>query len=111
MRRMFQHLGVKPDREVLTSCGGGGAVLALPVLDSLGQQRLSMQFDSIERWADAGHDIARPAAVTTPAGGATGAILVMPGQAPGSVRVMIANLDAETCAVAADAGVEIERIA
>ena len=46
-----------------------------------------------------------------PAGGDTGAILVMPGQAPGSVRVMIANLDAETCAVAADAGVEIERIA
>jgi len=46
-----------------------------------------------------------------PVGGDTGAILVMPGRAAGSVRVVIANLDAETCAVAADAGVEVERIA
>lgn len=46
-----------------------------------------------------------------PAGGDTGAILVMPGRAAGGVRVVIANLDAETCAVAADTGVEVERIA
>lgn len=45
-----------------------------------------------------------------PSGGDTGAILVTPGRAAGSVRVSIANLDAETCAVAADAGVEVERL-
>jgi len=50
-------------------------------------------------------------ATIVPAGGDTGAILVVPGRAPGSVRVVIANLDADTCAVTAAAGVEIDRIA
>jgi thiamine biosynthesis lipoprotein len=46
-----------------------------------------------------------------PAGGDTAAILVMPGRAAGGVRVLTANLDAETCTVAAAAGVEVERVA
>ncbi|NCA11933.1 FAD:protein FMN transferase [bacterium] len=45
-----------------------------------------------------------------PAGGERGAILVVPGRIPGDVRVVIANLDAETCAVAVAAGVEVERL-
>ena len=45
-----------------------------------------------------------------PAGGATGAILVVPGRVPGGVRVVIANLDAETCPVAPAAGVEVDRL-
>ena len=40
-----------------------------------------------------------------------GAILVLPGTTSGSVRVVIANLDADTCAVPTAAGVEVERTA
>jgi thiosulfate/3-mercaptopyruvate sulfurtransferase len=72
---MLSRAGLQGHEEAVVVAEGGlteAAALAFLVLDSLGQQRLSMQFDSIERWADAGLDIARPAAVTTPAGGATG---------------------------------------
>lgn len=44
------------------------------------------------------------------AGGEFGAIVVLPGRTSGSVRVVVANLDAETCAVPESAGVEVERI-
>ncbi|MFM8380222.1 MAG: FAD:protein FMN transferase [Planctomycetia bacterium] len=46
-----------------------------------------------------------------PSGGDAGAILVVPGRSPGGVRVVIANLDAETCAIALAAGVTVDRIA
>ena len=46
-----------------------------------------------------------------PAGGEIGAILVLPGTTSGSVRVVVANLDADTCAVPTAAGVEVERTA
>jgi FAD:protein FMN transferase len=44
-----------------------------------------------------------------PAGGAVGAILVLPGATSGSVRVVVANLAEDTCALPAVAGVEVER--
>ena len=44
-------------------------------------------------------------------GGDVGAILVLPGDRPGIVRVIVANLDAKTCVVPESAGVEVERIA
>ena len=44
-------------------------------------------------------------------GGDVGAILVVPGDRPGIVRVFVANLDAKTCVVPESAGVEVERIA
>jgi len=46
-----------------------------------------------------------------PPGGEGGAILVLPGTTPGAIRVVIANLDAETCVVPESAGVEVERVA
>ena len=50
------------------------------------------------------------ASVAAP-GGDVGAILVLPGARPGIVRVIVANLDAETCVVPESAGVEVERVA
>ncbi|MEI6240211.1 MAG: FAD:protein FMN transferase [Planctomycetia bacterium] len=44
-------------------------------------------------------------------GGEIGAILALPGALPGTVRVVVANLDEETCVLPASAGVEVERIA
>lgn len=45
-----------------------------------------------------------------PAGGEVGAILAVAGGPPGTVRVVVANLDAETCVVAESGGVEVERV-
>jgi thiamine biosynthesis lipoprotein len=45
-----------------------------------------------------------------PPGGESGAILVLPGKTPGAIRVVIANLDAETCVVPESGGVEVERV-
>ena len=43
-----------------------------------------------------------------PAGGDVSAILVLPGRAPGAVRVMTANLDADRIAIEPGEGVEVE---
>lgn len=71
---LLSRAGLQGQEEAVVVAEGGlteAAAVAFLVLDSLGQQRLSMQFDSIERWADAGLDITRPAAATAPAAGAT----------------------------------------
>jgi thiamine biosynthesis lipoprotein len=44
-----------------------------------------------------------------PPGGPVAAIVVLPGAAPGAIRVTLANLDAATVAVEAEAGMEIDR--
>lgn len=49
-------------------------------------------------------------ACVAPAGGEVGAILAVPGGSPGTVRVVVANLDAETCVVPESGGVEVERV-
>ncbi|NDC54388.1 MAG: FAD:protein FMN transferase [Planctomycetia bacterium] len=46
-----------------------------------------------------------------PRGGAVGAVLVVPAAAPGAVRVVVANLDDDTCVVESPGAVEIERVA
>ena len=49
------------DEAVVVSEGGlnGDAALAFVVLESLGQQKVSIFIDSLERWADLGQDVVR----------------------------------------------------
>ena len=58
--------GVDPSHEVVVVSEGGlneSSALALLLLQSLGQQKVSIFMDSTERWAELGQDVARPAAV------------------------------------------------
>ncbi len=58
------------DEAVVVSDGGltGDAALAFLALESLGQQRVSIFTDSLDRWVDRGLDVARPAATAGAAG-------------------------------------------
>ena len=56
--------GVDPSHEVVVVSEGGitaQAALAHLVLEGLGQRQVSIFMDSIERWAELGHEVARPA--------------------------------------------------
>lgn len=57
--------GVDRSHEAVIVSEGGlneSAALAYLMLESLGQQKVSLFMDSIERWAELGHEVARPAA-------------------------------------------------
>lgn len=78
---LLRDAGVDHSHEAVVVSDGGlneNSALAYWMLDSLGQGKVSVFMDSIERWAELGNEVARPAAVTTP-GAASGAV---PGAAP-----------------------------
>ncbi|MDP1650882.1 MAG: rhodanese-like domain-containing protein [Rubrivivax sp.] len=57
--------GVDRSHEAVVVSEGGlneSSALAYLMLDSLGQQKVSIFMDSVERWAELGHAVARPAA-------------------------------------------------
>ena len=78
---LLREAGVDHSHEAVVVSDGGlneNSALAYWMLDSLGQGKVSVFMDSIERWAELGNEVARPAAVATP-GAASGAV---PGAAP-----------------------------
>ncbi len=65
------------DEAVVVSDGGlnGAAAMAFLMLESLGQQKVSIFTDSLERWADQGQDVVRPAAAAAPDAGGPSALV------------------------------------
>ena len=65
LARVLGQAGVDPALEAVIVSDGGlneNAALAFLMLESLGQHKVSLHLDSIERWAELGHDVVRPAA-------------------------------------------------
>ncbi|MDP1899970.1 MAG: rhodanese-like domain-containing protein [Rubrivivax sp.] len=61
--------GVDRSHEAVVVSDGGlneSSALALLMLESLGQHKVSVFMDSIERWTELGHEVARPAASAAP---------------------------------------------
>ena len=61
--------GVDRSHEAVVVSDGGlneSSALAFLMLESLGQDKVSIFMDSIERWAELGHEVARPAAAAGP---------------------------------------------
>lgn len=61
--------GVDRSHEAVVVSEGGlneSSALAYLMLESLGQQKVSVFMDSVERWAEAGLEVARPAAAADP---------------------------------------------
>lgn len=61
--------GVNPAHEAVLVSEGGlneNSALAFLLLERLGQHKVSVFTDSVERWAELGHDVARPAATPGP---------------------------------------------
>lgn len=66
--------GVDPALETVVVSDGGldeRAATAVLLLESLGQRRVSVLLDSLERWAELGQAVARPAAASAAASSAT----------------------------------------
>lgn len=62
---LLAQAGVDPSHEVVVVSDGGlneASALAYMLLESLGQQQVSIYLDSVERWAELGHQVVRPAA-------------------------------------------------
>ncbi|MEJ6000041.1 rhodanese-like domain-containing protein [Paucibacter soli] len=67
---LLGHAGLDPRHEVVLVSEGGlneQLALALLMLDGQGQQKVSLLLDGIERWAERGHEVARPGAKAAPA--------------------------------------------
>ena len=70
MASQFGQAGLDRTHEAVVVSEGGlseQAALAFLMLESLGQQKVSILTDSIERWAELGNEVARPAASGQPA--------------------------------------------
>ncbi len=66
---LLREAGVDPSHEAVVVSDGGlneSSALAYLMLESLGQGKVSVFMDSIERWAELGHEVARPAAAAAP---------------------------------------------
>lgn len=62
---LFGQAGVDRTHEAVVVSEGGlneSSALAFVLLESIGQQKVSIFMDSIERWAELGQEVARPAA-------------------------------------------------
>ena len=62
---LLAQAGVERSNEAVVVSEGGlneNSALAYLVLESLGQQKVSIYLDSVERWAELGHELAKPAA-------------------------------------------------
>jgi thiosulfate/3-mercaptopyruvate sulfurtransferase len=74
--------GVDRSHEAVVVSEGGlneNAALVFMLLESIGQKKVSIFMDSIERWAELGHEVARPAA---PASAGSPAVAAAPPAAP-----------------------------
>jgi|CXWL01.1.fsa_nt_gi 3-mercaptopyruvate sulfurtransferase SseA len=83
--------GVDPSHEAVVVSEGGlneSSALAYWLLEGLGQHKVSIFMDSIERWAELGQDVARPAAPANPG--------KAPEPLPARVSPYAANLRADT---------------
>ncbi len=68
---LLSQTGLNASHEAVVVSEGGlnkQAALMFLVLENLGQQRVSLFVDSIDRWVDAGNELARPTPTTIPAG-------------------------------------------
>ncbi len=66
---LLAQAGVDRSHEAVVVSDGGlneNSALAFLMLESLGQDKVSVFMDSIERWAELGHEVARPAAAAGP---------------------------------------------
>lgn len=66
LAKLLGEVGVDRQHEAVLVSEGGltpDAALAFVALERLGQRQVSIQLDSLERWAELGYDVVRPAAV------------------------------------------------
>ncbi len=89
---LLAQAGVDPKHEaVLVSEGGLNpqSALALLMLESLGQHKVSLYLDNLDRWAELGHEVVRPAAKPAVSPAVTPA--VSPAAAPAVAAAYVAQ--------------------